>query len=194
MVKLNILKPYFAVTKLIQFETGYYPSGWFTDALPTIVMFAATAAAKLLQSCPTLCDPIDGSPPGSAVPGILQARTLEWVAIIVMFVIWIFIFVTTLHLQSWVSILLNTWLYARTSNLIILSSSSFAHVLSPLTVVTLCRELFVCDRLSGTLSEIGLMRHQASCWQRSNSLIMSVFFKLLGDQLMSCSQHFNKMN
>ena len=39
------------------------------------------AAAKLLQSCPTLCDPIDGSPPGSGVPGILQARTLEWVAI-----------------------------------------------------------------------------------------------------------------
>ena len=38
-------------------------------------------AAKSLQSCPTLCDPIDGSPPGSAVPGILQARTLEWVAI-----------------------------------------------------------------------------------------------------------------
>ena len=41
----------------------------------------AAAAAKLLQSCPTLCDPIDGSPPGSLVPGILQARTLEWVAI-----------------------------------------------------------------------------------------------------------------
>ena len=41
----------------------------------------AAAAAKLLQSCPTLCDPIDGSPPGSAVPRILQARTLEWVAI-----------------------------------------------------------------------------------------------------------------
>ena len=40
-----------------------------------------TAAAKPLQSCPTLCDPMDGSPPGSAVPGILQARTLEWVAI-----------------------------------------------------------------------------------------------------------------
>ena len=39
------------------------------------------AAAKLLQSCPTLCDPIDSSPPGSAVPGILQARILEWVAI-----------------------------------------------------------------------------------------------------------------
>ena len=42
---------------------------------------AAAAAAKLLQSCPTLCDPIDSSPPGSPVPGILQARTLEWVAI-----------------------------------------------------------------------------------------------------------------
>ena len=46
-----------------------YP--WFQDA----------AAAKSLQSCLILCDPIDGSPPGSAVPGILQARTLEWVAI-----------------------------------------------------------------------------------------------------------------
>ena len=47
---------------------------WF---IPT----AAAAAAESLQSCPTLCDPIDGSPPGSAIPGILQARTLEWVAI-----------------------------------------------------------------------------------------------------------------
>ena len=41
----------------------------------------AAAAAKSLQSCPTLCDSVDGSPPGSAIPGILQARTLEWVAI-----------------------------------------------------------------------------------------------------------------
>ena len=41
----------------------------------------AVAAAKSLQSCPTLCDPIDGNPPGSPAPGILQARTLEWVAI-----------------------------------------------------------------------------------------------------------------
>ena len=48
-----------------------------------VVMYgcAATAAAKSLQLCPTLCDPIDGCPPGSTVPGILQARTLEWVAI-----------------------------------------------------------------------------------------------------------------
>ena len=44
------------------------------------IQVAAAAAAKLLQSCPTLCDPIDSSPPGSPVPGILQARTLEWVA------------------------------------------------------------------------------------------------------------------
>ena len=49
---------------------------WWTTYSP-----AAAAAATLLQSCPTLCDPIDGSPPGSPVPGILQARTLEWVAI-----------------------------------------------------------------------------------------------------------------
>ena len=42
---------------------------------------AASAAAKSLQSCPTLCDPMDSSPPGSPVPGILQARTLEWIAI-----------------------------------------------------------------------------------------------------------------
>ena len=45
------------------------------------LVYIPAAAAKSLQSCPTLCDPIDGSPPGSPVPGILQARTLEWVAI-----------------------------------------------------------------------------------------------------------------
>ena len=49
--------------------------------LPRVsVQMEPAAAAKLLQSCPTLCDPIDGSPPGSPVPGILQARRLEWVA------------------------------------------------------------------------------------------------------------------
>ena len=47
----------------------------------SICCYNPAAAAKSLQSCPTLCDPTDGSPPGSAVPGILQARTLEWVAI-----------------------------------------------------------------------------------------------------------------
>ena len=45
------------------------------------ILKAPAAAAKSLQSCLTLCDPIDGSPPGSTIPGILQVRTLEWVAI-----------------------------------------------------------------------------------------------------------------
>ena len=49
--------------------------------VPEAAAAAAAAAAKSPQSCPTLCDPIEGSPPGSAVPGILQARILEWVAI-----------------------------------------------------------------------------------------------------------------
>ena len=49
--------------------------------LLNIAAATAATAAKLLQSCLTLCNPVDGSPPGSAVPGILQARTLEWVAI-----------------------------------------------------------------------------------------------------------------
>ena len=48
---------------------------------PTLFDPATAATAKSLQSCPTLCDPIDGSPPGSAIPGMFQARTLEWVAI-----------------------------------------------------------------------------------------------------------------
>ena len=46
-----------------------------------VLLHDMDATAKSLQSCPTLCDPIDGSPPGSPIPGILQARTLEWVAI-----------------------------------------------------------------------------------------------------------------
>ena len=55
---------------------------WTTwEALENRYKYVAAAAAKSLQSCLTLCDPIDGSPPGSPIPGILQARTLEWVAI-----------------------------------------------------------------------------------------------------------------
>ena len=60
------------------------PTGFSQSTRPSplgTLLTAAAAAAKSLQSCPTLCDPIDGSPPGSLVPGILQARTLEWVAI-----------------------------------------------------------------------------------------------------------------
>ena len=51
---------------------------WVTGS---VACTAAAAAAKLLQSCLTLCNPIDSTPPGSAIPGILQARTLDWVAI-----------------------------------------------------------------------------------------------------------------
>ena len=54
---------------------------WFLRMLPLWYLASAAAAAESLQSCPTLCNPRDGSPPGSPVPGILQARTLEWVAI-----------------------------------------------------------------------------------------------------------------
>ena len=54
----------------------------FSHAQVAVIQsLAAAAAAMSLQSCPTLCDPVDGSPSGSPVPGILQARTLEWVAI-----------------------------------------------------------------------------------------------------------------
>ena len=53
---------------------------WPDSGLFELSRSVAAAAAKLLQSCLTLCDPRDGSPPGSAIPGILQARTLEWVA------------------------------------------------------------------------------------------------------------------
>ena len=51
------------------------------EYLTYIQSAAAATAANSLQSCPTLCEPIDGSPPGSPIPGILQARTLEWLAI-----------------------------------------------------------------------------------------------------------------
>ena len=54
---------------------------WLDGITDSMDMLLLLLLLKSLQSCPTLCDPIDGSPPGSAVPGILQARTLEWVAI-----------------------------------------------------------------------------------------------------------------
>ena len=52
-----------------------------TMVFPVVMYGCAATASKSLQSCLTLCDPIDVSPPGSSIPGILQARTLEWVAI-----------------------------------------------------------------------------------------------------------------
>ena len=66
------------VTLVLKLSLGAY---FINICLQSSIGGAAAAAAKSLQSCPTLCDPMDSSPPGSAVPGILQARTLEWVAI-----------------------------------------------------------------------------------------------------------------
>ena len=68
------LNPGFPHCRQILYQLSY--QGSLVEKQP-----AAAAAAKSLQSCPTLYNPIDGSPPGSSVPGILQARTLEWVAI-----------------------------------------------------------------------------------------------------------------
>ena len=67
----------------ILWPQAYKSRGLLVFTFPTQfkVLPVSAAAAKSLQSCLTLCDPIDGSPPGSPIPGILQARTLEWVAI-----------------------------------------------------------------------------------------------------------------
>ena len=63
-------------------ETGTHYTEWSKPERKTPIQYAAVAAAaKSLQSCPTLCDPIDGSPPGSSIHGIFKARVLEWVAI-----------------------------------------------------------------------------------------------------------------
>ena len=72
---VNLKKP---VGKQLMCLAAY---SFFSCTPASFHKFIAPAAAKSLQSCPTLCDPIDGSPPGSPIPGILQARTLEWVAI-----------------------------------------------------------------------------------------------------------------
>ena len=69
---------YLTLFRLIE---GSYKIITLFSIAPCVIFTAAAAAAASLQSCPTLCDPIDGSPPGSPVPGILQARVLEWVAI-----------------------------------------------------------------------------------------------------------------
>ena len=65
----------------LKFSVSLFPSFCLAKTLCQFMKYAAAAAAKSLRSCPTLCDPRDGSPPGSPIPGILQARTLEWVAI-----------------------------------------------------------------------------------------------------------------
>ena len=68
-------------TKVCLVKAVVFPVVMYGCESWTIKKAAAAAAAKSLQSCPTLCNPIDDSPPGSPVPGILQARILEWAAI-----------------------------------------------------------------------------------------------------------------
>ena len=70
-------RPVFKIKEFLKNEINYREPTTYSAKRT----FSAMAAAKLLQLCPTLCNPIDGSPPGSSVPGILQARILEWVAI-----------------------------------------------------------------------------------------------------------------
>ena len=74
---LRVLK--YSINTLLKRKVMILSSFQFSIILYRYIV--AAAAAKSLQSCSTLCDPIDGSPPGSPVPGILQARTLEWVAV-----------------------------------------------------------------------------------------------------------------
>ena len=79
-----VFAPVFRIERKLFVKLSQGQFNWLLIYYPTphsIQGCLAAAAAKSLQSCPTLCDPIDGSPPGSPVPGILQARTLEWVAI-----------------------------------------------------------------------------------------------------------------
>ena len=78
-------KPERDKVEALRLEDGLYTrvrdGEWLVITSRFLSWDAAASAAQSLQSCPTLCDPIDGSPPGFPVPGILQARTLEWVAI-----------------------------------------------------------------------------------------------------------------
>ena len=83
-MKNQILKKFInTVYRYIKILNYLYKSdkGWAIPVQQNFQHNVAAAAAKSLQSCPTLRDPIDSSPPGSPVPGIIQARTLEWVAI-----------------------------------------------------------------------------------------------------------------
>ena len=82
--KAEILYDHMAVPSLLM-TLGFYVENsetlWNKKKIKALGRKAAAVAAKLFQSCQTLCNPIDSSPPGSSIPGILQARTLEWVAI-----------------------------------------------------------------------------------------------------------------
>jgi len=78
---VQLSHPYITTGKTIALITGTFVNKVMSLLYNILSVAAAAAAAKSLQSCPTLCDPIDRSPPGFPIPGILQARILEWVAI-----------------------------------------------------------------------------------------------------------------
>ena len=86
-LKMNRINSEFLLSTLLSLSNLSIGSHFLCTTLEITIIIPisckkhAAAAAKSLQSCPTLCDPTDGSPPGSPIPGILQARTLEWVAI-----------------------------------------------------------------------------------------------------------------
>ena len=81
-VHLSPCQAFFQVETCLDYKEPFLQGHRVSSSSQGLPLFtAAAAAAKLLQSCPTLCDPGDGSSPGSPIPGILQARTLEWIAI-----------------------------------------------------------------------------------------------------------------
>ena len=73
--------PFSSILNVFHWYGTYFNNLWANSEALLLTQIHILSAAKSLQSCPTLCDPIDGSPPGSPIPGILQARTLEWFAI-----------------------------------------------------------------------------------------------------------------
>ena len=81
IIKLFIIHLFISIKQQYSRASRTLRVVYFFNRRKDHLFFPAAAAAKSLQSCPTLCDPVDGSPSGSPVPGILQARTLEWVAI-----------------------------------------------------------------------------------------------------------------
>ena len=76
-----LLKYIWPIWVCLMYTTCWFDQCVYCTLVANVVLASTSAAAASRQSCPTLCDPIDSSPPGSSVPGILQARTLEWVAI-----------------------------------------------------------------------------------------------------------------
>ena len=140
----------------------------------------AAAAAKSLQSCPALCDPIDGSPPGSPIPGILQARTLEWVAIS---------FSNNFNLQlssvqslSCVRLFVTPWITARQASLSITNSQSSFRLTSiesvmPSSHLILCRILLLLPPILPSIrvfsNESTLHMRWPNYWSFSFSIVLS---------------------